>query len=158
MASNEENVSIWWRHHALSSWQNWRHFQMYFHQCNCLNFDKEFSEDSSQGSSWQYSRIGSDNCLAPKRRQAIIWSSDVLVWRRICASFGLHELISRRRHFEYSKTCFLQTSSKFVDLKLCKYVERVMPVEHYTIVIQLRFPVIIYCPWHEKHDISGIHL
>ena len=148
----------------LRSWQNW-HFQMYFHQCKCLNFDKEFTEVSSQGSSWQYSSIGSENCLAPNRRQAIIWTNDVLGCRRIYASFGLHVLISRRQHFKYSKTCCLRTSSKFnrsssqfVDLKLWKVVERIIPVKHDTIVIQLRFPVVIYCPWPKKHDISGIHL
>ena len=44
-------------------------------------------------SNWQYSSIGSDIGLAPNRRQAIIWSNDVLGCRFIYASLGLNELI-----------------------------------------------------------------
>ena len=35
-----------------------------------------FTEVGSQGSNEQYSSIGSDNGLAPARRQAIIWNND----------------------------------------------------------------------------------
>ena len=37
--------------------------------------------------------IVSDNGLAPNRRQAIIWSNDGLISRRIYASLGLNELM-----------------------------------------------------------------
>ena len=37
-----------------------------------------FIEFCSQGSNYQYSSIGSDNGLAPARRQAIIWTNDGL--------------------------------------------------------------------------------
>ena len=43
-------------------------------------------------SNLQYVIIGSDNGLAPKRRQAIIWTIDGLVYWRIYASLGLNEL------------------------------------------------------------------
>ena len=41
-------------------------------------FDWNFAEVCSQGSNLQCSSIGSDNGLAPARRQAIIWSNDGL--------------------------------------------------------------------------------
>ena len=41
---------------------------------------------------WQYSGIGSDNGLAPNRRQATIWTNDVLGYWRIYALLGLNEL------------------------------------------------------------------
>ena len=40
----------------------------------------------------QYVIIGSDKGLAPKRRQAIIWTNDCPVYWRIYASLGLNEL------------------------------------------------------------------
>ena len=46
----------------------------------------------SLGSNWQYGRIGSDNGLAPTRRQAIIWTNGVLGSRRIYVALGLNEL------------------------------------------------------------------
>ena len=36
----------------------------------------DFTEVCSQGSNYQYSSIGSENGLAPARRQAIIWTND----------------------------------------------------------------------------------
>ena len=45
-------------------------------------------------SNWQYSGIGSDNGLAPTRRQTIIWTNDGLSYRRIHALFGLNVLAS----------------------------------------------------------------
>ena len=50
-----------------------------------LNFNEVFSKMSN----WQ-SSIGSDNAMAPSRRQAIIWTNDVLGCRRIYASLGLN--------------------------------------------------------------------
>ena len=41
-------------------------------EINCLNSDWNFIEVCSWGSNWQYSSIGSDNGLAPPRRQTII--------------------------------------------------------------------------------------
>ena len=40
---------------------------------------------------WQYVIIGSDNGLAPNRRQVIIWTDDGLVYWCIYASLGLNE-------------------------------------------------------------------
>ena len=40
----------------------------------------------------QYPSIGSDNGLAPTRRQAIMWANDDMVYWRIYASLGLNEL------------------------------------------------------------------
>ena len=40
----------------------------------------------SLGSNWQYESIGSDNGLAPNKRQAIIWSNVIMLYWRICAT------------------------------------------------------------------------
>ena len=45
-------------------------------------------------SNFQYFSIGSDNGLAPNRRQAIIWTNDDPVQRCIYASLSLNELIN----------------------------------------------------------------
>ena len=50
------------------------HFQGHFHQRKCLISDWNITEACSLGSNKQYSTIGSDNGLAPSRRQAIIWT------------------------------------------------------------------------------------
>ena len=49
----------------------------------------------SLGFNQEYSSFGSDNGLAPTRRQAIIWTNDVLVSWRIYASLGLNVLTQR---------------------------------------------------------------
>ena len=77
------------------------HFQIYFIEWKCLNCYKNFIEIYSQGCNWQYSSIGSDNGLAPNRRQAIIWNSDVLVCRRIYVLVGLSELTLRPLWYIY---------------------------------------------------------
>ena len=47
----------------------------------------------SQGSNWQYTTIGSDNGLAPKRQQAIFWTNaDPIHWRIYDAGAGVCEL------------------------------------------------------------------
>ena len=46
----------------------------------------------SLGLDWQYVTIGSDNGLAPNRRQAIIWTNDGLIYWHIYASLSLNEL------------------------------------------------------------------
>ena len=48
---------------------------------------------------WSLFSIGSDNGLAPNRRQAIIWTNDDPVKWRIYASLGLNELIET---YDYS--------------------------------------------------------
>ena len=40
-----------------------------------MNFDQYVTQVCSQGSNEQYSSIGSDNGLAPTRRQGIIWTN-----------------------------------------------------------------------------------
>ena len=46
----------------------------------------------SLGSNWQYVIIGSDNGLAPNRRQAIIWTNEGPVYWRMYASLD-HNLL-----------------------------------------------------------------
>ena len=56
--------------------------------------NKNFMEIFSLGSNWQYVSIGSDNGLAPSRRQAIIWTNVDPVYRRIYAALGGGELMT----------------------------------------------------------------
>ena len=61
--------------------QNGRHFaddifKCIFSERKRLNSYLNFTEVCSQGSNQQYASIGSDNGLAPSRRQAIIWTND----------------------------------------------------------------------------------
>ena len=46
-----------------------------------------------KSSNWQYSRIDSDNGLAPSRRQAIIWTKDDLGNWSVYVSHSLYEMI-----------------------------------------------------------------
>ena len=71
---------------------------MHFLQWKLLNFKSNFNEIHvvySLGSNWQYDSIGSDNGLAPNRRQAIIWTNVGMLYWRIYASLGLNELMPR---------------------------------------------------------------
>ena len=51
-----------------------RHFPMHFLEWNLWISIKISLKFVPQGSNWQYSSIGSNNGLAPTRRQAIIWT------------------------------------------------------------------------------------
>ena len=72
---------VCWHIEAETKWPpcSRRHFQMYFLYWKFLYFDENFNEMRSPWSNQQYSIIGSDNGLAPVRRQAIIWTNDGLV-------------------------------------------------------------------------------
>ena len=78
MSCSDDESTVWLN--TLRLKQNgcqfpWWHFQMHFLEWKCMNFDWDFTEVCSLGFSWQYSSIGSDNGLAPTRRQAIIWTN-----------------------------------------------------------------------------------
>ena len=75
--------------HWLSHWgheKSGRHFPDYIFNHNFLyeniwNFNSNITEICSQWSDNQYSSVGSDNGLAPIRRQAIIWANGGLAYR-----------------------------------------------------------------------------
>ena len=73
-----------------------RHFQVHFLEWKLLNFKENLTEMCSLGSDSQHARIGSDNGLAPNRRQAIIWTNYGLGYWRIYAPFALNEFRTRR--------------------------------------------------------------
>ena len=65
--------------------------------------------------------IGSDNCLAQIRRQAIIWTNDGWIYQCIYASLGLEELNKyykcylidyKQKWFYVTKVTFLKTQQK----------------------------------------------
>ena len=78
---------LWWFHiehrsetfNILRATQSLRQFNDDIFTCIFLNeniyFDYEFPEVCYQGSNLQYSTIGSNNGLAPSRREAIIWTN-----------------------------------------------------------------------------------
>ena len=57
-----------------------------------FNFNYDFTEICSLWPHWQCGSTGSDNGLAPDRRQSIIWTNDALGSWRIYASHDLNEL------------------------------------------------------------------
>ena len=59
-----------------------------------MNFAQDLTEICSQGSkNLQYCSTGSDNGLAPTRRQDIIWTNADLVYLRMYASLRGDELM-----------------------------------------------------------------
>ena len=75
------------------SGQNGHHFaddmfKRIFSEWKELNFKYNFTEICSLGPNWQYVSIGSDNGLAPKRRQAIVWTNADPIHCRIYALRG----------------------------------------------------------------------
>ena len=73
------------------------HFTDDIFRCIFLNkyfwiFKRNFTEICSLGSNWQYDSIGSDNGLALKRRQAIIWSNVGMFYWPIYVSIFINEL------------------------------------------------------------------
>ena len=67
-------------------------FSNIFSWMKCLYFDYNFAEVCSQGSYWQYPRIGLGNVLAPNRRKAIIWTNADHIHCRIYAALRGDEL------------------------------------------------------------------
>ena len=49
---------------------------MHFYQTKNIAFWFKFHWNISQGCSWKWANIDSDNGLVPNRQQAIIWSND----------------------------------------------------------------------------------
>ena len=68
---------------------------MHFLQWKGLNYERNFIEVCSLGSNWQCAIIGSDNGLALKRHQAIIWTNNGLVYWHLKVSLCLNELTFR---------------------------------------------------------------
>ena len=59
-----------------------------------MYFDSNLNGICSNGFTLQHASNGSDNGLAPNRRQAIIWTNDLPVYWRIYALSGFSEMIS----------------------------------------------------------------
>ena len=70
----------------------WWHFQTHFLEWKLLHFYSNFIAICSQASKYQYVSIGSDDGLAPNRRQAITWTNTGPVYWCIYVSFSLNEL------------------------------------------------------------------
>ena len=70
------NFCIAFTHWGRDKWPPFRrHFGVRFLEWKLLNLKQNFTEICSLGCNWQYGSIGSDNGLAPNRRQAMIWSN-----------------------------------------------------------------------------------
>ena len=73
---------------------------MYFLEWKLDNYDSNVIEICSNESNWKYASIGSGNCLAPKRRQAIIWTNaEPIHWRIYVAQGGGGGLTPIERRF-----------------------------------------------------------
>ena len=79
-----------------------QHVQKHFREWKKLYLDSTFIKDCSLGSNWQLVSIGSGNGLAPNRRQAITWTNEDSVHRRIYAALGGDELSQVNEiHFKF---------------------------------------------------------
>ena len=78
-----------------------RYVQEQFHEWKVLYFD--FSEACSYRSNCQLPRIGLDNGLTLKRRQAIIWANGDPIHWRIYVALGAAELINIRLPYIFTK-------------------------------------------------------
>ena len=96
-------LTHWGRARWPPLWQT----KVHFLELKLLNFKQNFTEIYSLGSNWQYGSIGSDNGLAPNRRQAIIWSNVGMVHWRIYVSLSLNELRSREHEISAGTYKFL---------------------------------------------------
>ena len=85
------------RHHGRPFFR-WHFHQMHFLERNSsLYFDTHFI-----GMCCPDASICSDSALVPTRRQAIIWTNNGLVYRRIYASLSLHKFKYLTRTYENS--------------------------------------------------------
>ena len=74
---------------------------MHFVERKCMNLDNNFAEVSSQSSNYQYSTMGSDDGLAPTRRQANIWINDGYITEAYMRlSTSINELKCRKHHVQ----------------------------------------------------------
>ena len=71
---------------------------------------------------WQYESIGSDNDMAPDRRQDIIWTNGSLGHWLIYVSLGLDELI-------HDVLNYFKMNSKYMHLMSMHYIEHLKFVE-----------------------------
>ena len=79
-------------------------FSSAFPWLKLLYFNHNCNEICSLGSNWHYGSNGSDNGLAPNRRQAIIWTSNGLGYWRIYVSLGLNDLNMSPQHAGHTWT------------------------------------------------------
>ena len=86
------NALTYWGRDKMNAILQTIFFTSFFKWKLLFSLDWNFTEVCFQRSNWQKAIIGSDNGLAPNRRQAIIWTNGGLVYGRIYASHGLNKL------------------------------------------------------------------
>ena len=93
----------------------WRNTQMYFIKWKWFD--------------WQWIRIGLDNGLAPKRRQAIIWNRDGLVYRNIYASLSFSEIkfTMQAFHFEYGIRSYSMDIVLLIEVEWLIHASVILP-------------------------------
>ena len=116
-------------------------FSNAFSWMKMFKFWLNFTEVCSQGSNWQYSKIGSDNGLAPNKRQAIIWTNDALGCRRINASLGLNELRILTPH-PVQETISIQSSH--LHIPRVSVAEERLSYSHSSSTIKTSILIILY--------------
>ena len=83
-----------WGRYTTAAFSQMTFSSFLFLEWKPLNFKLNFTEICSLWSNWQHSSIGSDNGLAPNRRQTIMWSYVGMLYWRTYASLGPNELSS----------------------------------------------------------------
>ena len=108
--------------------QNGRHFAN-----DIFKLDPNFTENCSQGISYQFSSIGLENGVLPNGWQAIFWTSDGPVYWHVYVSFGFDKLIvtwlldTRTKHFRPSvcfPTCYVHWLCCYNEVEFNNYSVR----------------------------------
>ena len=112
--------------------------------------DTKSIEICSLGSNWQYASIGSDNGLAPTRRQAFIWSNDDRIDRRIYASPGLNDVAKVKNNrstitLHYLSLCWKYTRDRCLSQQRLGNAE-MCPCQYVTMVSRFILIASMHCP------------
>ena len=114
-----------------------RHIQVHFLERKRSNFKLNVIEIWSLWSDWQYGSIGSDNGLAPTRRQAIIRSNVVMMY--VCWYVYMHHSTSMSLRFRVWITNYMYKQSWDVFTHPCHncnggFAELPMNLTHWLVI------------------------
>ena len=125
IASNAENVSIWWRHHGGGGSSSVTVLTMFFETVSrrvaCIALQGRHWDQVTQICVSKLTTIGSDNSLSPGRRYAIIWTNAVIM---LIGPLGTNcsEIFIEIHTFSFKKTDLKMSSGKWRSFCLGLYV------------------------------------
>ena len=134
------SISMAYHIEAETKWPPFfrRHFQIYFLEWKCRNFNGDFTGVCSQ-----YSSIGSDNGLALARLQAIIWTNLGMSYWRIYASLGLNELMHKRCNSSALQWNYVSFASSLWYMLLTTKVTELLVIQRIIINLDIVLCIVI---------------